>query len=131
MARKWQAPDLRALSGKKCRLLRQHLGLDTKTLAGRADVGEKALQMFEAGRVMKPQAEFTSNIGKALRQLFVERAKETLAAYEPQIEADPDAGFFTREGAARRRVERYQSYSTTHAVTTDAIDEPTEEGEEE
>ena len=51
MARKWQAPDLRALSGKKCRILRQHLGLDTKTLAGRADVGEKALQMFEAGRV--------------------------------------------------------------------------------
>ena len=123
MARKWQAPDLRALSGKKCRILRQHLGLDTKTLAGRADVGEKALQMFEAGRVMKPQAEFTSNIGKALRQLFVERARDTLAAYEPEIAADPDAGHFTREGAARRRVERYQSYSTTHPVADEDQDD--------
>lgn len=114
MARRWKAPDLRALTGAKCRNLRQHLGLDTKTLAGRADVGEKQLQMFEAGRLMRPLPSFTSNIGKALRQLFVERARETLAAYEPEIAADPDAYEFTREGAARRRVERYQSYSTTH-----------------
>lgn len=123
MARRWQPADLRGLTGAKCRHLRHQLGLDTKTLAGRADVGEKQIQMFEAGRLMRPQAEFVGNIGKALRQLYVERARDILAAYEPQIAADPDAGEFTREGAARRRVKRYQSYSTTHPVVAGGSDD--------
>ena len=116
MARKWRAADLRAVSGAKCKHLRKQLGLDLKTLAGRADVAEKQLQMFEAGRAFRAPPTFSSNIGKALRQLYVERAHEILAAYEPLIAADPDAHLFTREAAARRRVQRYDSYSTTHPV---------------
>ncbi len=123
MAKKWSVPDTRNLMGRQVYALRMKWSIDAPTLAGRADVGTKMLQKYEAGHLKNVPADFRSSVNKALRQMIVERAAETLRVYEAAIAADPDAHEYTREAAARRRRERYQSWSTTNMVAPDITDD--------
>lgn len=108
------------MTGRQVREQRNRWEIDGPTLAGRADVGMQSLRDWENRTARGRPEVWRVAVHKALRQLIYERALETIAVLGPQIEADPDAAFYTKQAAARRRIDRYGSYSTASVLETAA-----------